>query len=86
LLATLDGLIARPVTTARRTEEALGVTNRSAQKIIDRLEQNGILFEITGRARNRVYLAQRIIDIIDSPLEETADRSEEGGPIIETGF
>ena len=47
LAFTLDQLIARPVTTARRTEEALGVTHRSAQKIIDRLEQDGVLTEIT---------------------------------------
>jgi len=86
LLTTLDQLIARPVTTARRTEEALGVTNRSAQKIIDRLEQDGVLTEVTGRARNRIYLAERVLEIIELPLEETADRSEEGGPIIETGF
>ena len=86
LLATLDQLIARPVTTARRTEEALGVTHRSAQKIIDRLEQDGVLTEITGRARNRVYVAQRVIDVIELPLEETADVDEERGPIIETGF
>lgn len=86
LLATLDQLIARPVTTARRTEEALQVTNRSAQKIIDRLEQGGVLTEMTGRARNRVYFAQRVLEIIDLPLDELDDPSEGQGQNIETGF
>lgn len=86
LLATLDQLIARPVTTARRTEEALQVTNRSAQKIIDRLEQGGVLTEMTGRARNRVYFAQRVLEIIDLPLDELGDPGEVQGPNIETGF
>lgn len=86
LLTTLDQLIARPITTARRTEEALGVTNRSAQKIIDRLEQDGVLTEITGRARNRVYLAKPVLNIIDLPLEELGDPNEAQGPNLETGF
>ena len=86
LLATLDQLIARPATTARRTEEALQVTNRSAQKIIDRLEQDGVLLEITGRARNRVYFAHRVLEIIDLPLDELDDPGEVQGPNIETGF
>lgn len=86
LLTTLDRLIAVPITTARRTEEALGVTNRSAQKIIDRLEQDGILSEMTGRTRNRVYMARRILDIADAPLDELDDEEGARGPSLETGF
>ena len=83
LLTALDHLIGRPVTTARHLEETLQVTYRSAQKIIDRLVQDGVLVEVTGKARNRVYFAEQIIDIIDLALEETP---EPKGSQVRTGF
>ena len=47
----------------------LGVGYPSAQKNIDRLVKTGIIWEISGRARNRMYLAGEIIEAVeDKPL------------------
>ena len=74
LLAALDQLMAQPITTGRRMEAVLQVTNRSAQKIIDRLVEDQLLVELTGKARNRVYLAEPVMNII--ALEEASEEDE----------
>ncbi|MBL6983506.1 MAG: hypothetical protein ISR58_20185, partial [Anaerolineales bacterium] len=41
----------------------------TAQRVVEKLEQYGILREITGQDRNRVYQADEILHAIDSPIE-----------------
>jgi len=73
LLQAVDLLFARPIVTAGQMDEALHVTAPTAQSYVDRLEEAGILREITGQARNRVYRADEILDAIEGSLEKTAD-------------
>ncbi len=63
------------VDTAHAAHE-LAVQHQSAQKNIERLVTQGILEEVSGRRRNRVYAARDIIRI----LEETPglDEAERG--------
>src|SRR5579884_340212 len=63
VLQLLDDLFAHPVVTMAGARERLGVTARGAQQIIEKLEENGIVTEITGKQRNRIYLAREIYDI-----------------------
>ncbi|MDQ3514909.1 MAG: hypothetical protein M3462_14860 [Chloroflexota bacterium] len=65
LLALLDSVFADPLVTARRVSERLDVTPRSARQNIDRLIDAGILTEITGRQRDRMYSARDIVAIIN---------------------
>ena len=65
LLRLVDELFAYPVITNRTASEKLKITPRSAQMNIDKLISFGIIEESTGRQRNRVYVAQEIIDIIE---------------------
>jgi Fic family protein len=65
VLRLVDELFASPVITIGRAEEVLKVTFRSAQQNIDKLLKTGILREITGKQRNRVYLAQGIMNLLD---------------------
>jgi Fic family protein len=61
----VDELFASPVVTMARARQTLKLTARGAQLTIDKLERVGILQEITGRQRNRVYAALEIIDAIE---------------------
>ena len=65
VLGMADRLFESPYTTVSRAQKQLDVTYSGAQKIIDKLVTAKILKEITGRARNRVYVAQEIVKAID---------------------
>ncbi len=58
---------ANPVGTAKRMATSLNITIRSAQQNIEKLMQEGMLNEITGRQRNRVYRANGLFSIVDAP-------------------
>jgi Fic family protein len=65
LLKLLDALFIRPFITAKYVAQTLGVTTASAQEHIDRLIAEGILKEVTGKKRNRIYGAMDIMKILD---------------------
>lgn len=54
-LALLDYLYQLPVVETKRVEEALKVTQPTASSLIARLVEIGILEEITGQQRNRMF-------------------------------
>jgi Fic family protein len=64
-LRLVDLLFTSPALTASRVAKTLGVTARSAQLNIDKLVAVGILREVTGRKRGRVYLAESILRAIE---------------------
>ncbi len=68
LLQVIDTLFVRPVTTINYIAEALEVSHQSATRYVNTLEEEGILREITGQARNRVYQADAILESIVAPL------------------
>lgn len=65
LLELVDQLFMYPVLTNKIASERLSITPRSTQNNIEKLVSAGILKEVTGRKRNRVYVAQEIISIIE---------------------
>jgi Fic family protein len=65
LLQTLDVLFERPILNIRQLESSLGVPYRTAQRYIERLEEIGIIREVTGHARNRLYRADEIIRALE---------------------
>lgn len=68
LLKLIDHLFMSPVVTIPNTASLLGVTYHSAQDNIDRLVAGGVLEEITGRKRDRLYMARKIIDAVERSL------------------
>ena len=52
----MNALYQRPVVNAARVGEAAGVSPASAYKLIADLERFGILKEITGGKRGRMYV------------------------------
>jgi Fic family protein len=66
LLRVVDLLFAGPVLTTRQLETVLGIPFVGAQRLIDQLIQLGILREVTGGKRNRVYRCDQIFAILES--------------------
>lgn len=64
-----EHLFATPVVTGARVERMLDVTRPTAYAAIDALVERGDLIEITGRQRNRVFEAPRIIDAVYGDVE-----------------
>ena len=64
LIKLIDSLFARPATTIGEATRLLGVTPASASANITKLVKAGILREITGRTRDRVYVARRILALM----------------------
>ena len=73
LLSAVDLLFARPILTVNQVAEALGVTFATAQRHINRLEAAGLVREITGQARNRVYRADEVLAAIEEPLDQQSE-------------
>ena len=63
----IDQLFIHPVLTLRRARELLGVTSRAAQLTIGKLQDAGIVYEVTGQPRNRVYVCSEILAVIEAP-------------------
>lgn len=67
LLQMVDDLFTSPVTTIPGTARRLKITQRSASLNIQRLVEAGVLTEVSGRQRYRIYMCQGIIEAIDQP-------------------
>jgi Fic family protein len=67
LRQVVDVLFGRPVISIRQLATALQLPYRTAQRYIESLERMGILKEITGQDRNRLYQASEILKIMDRP-------------------
>lgn len=65
LMQTLDVLFERPIVNIRQVEAALKVPYRTAQRYIEKLEEIGILREVSGRDRNRLYRADEILRVLE---------------------
>ena len=63
-LQLVDELFSVPALTISMARQRLEVTYVSAQRSIERLVALGILEEVTGQQRNRIYLAMEIMEII----------------------
>jgi Fic family protein len=62
----IDSLFELPLITIAKVGEVLKVTPATAAKYVESLERAGIVVEITQRARDRQYVAQELLDIIES--------------------
>lgn len=66
LLTVIDHLFDRPSLTVKSTQQLLSITPRAAGLIIDRLVQDGVLEEVTGQSRNRIFVSRPIMDLMFS--------------------
>lgn len=67
-VVVVDSLFQFPVTTISKVAELQGSGFNAGTRCVAELEQAGMLFEVTGRKTNRIYIAQPIIDLLEGPL------------------
>lgn len=60
-------LAGNPYLTPRKAQEMLGVAFNTANKAIALLESNGLLEQVGKAQRDRVYVARRLLDILEEP-------------------
>jgi len=65
VLRLVEELFSAPIITISRAKELLNVTFPAAQANIEKLETEKILKEITGKPRNRFYVAPRILEVLE---------------------
>lgn len=73
LLAITYELFRNPVITIRQAEERTGVGYQAARNTIYELEEDGVLTEVTGKDRYKVYHANDILGVIEKPIEDLVD-------------
>ena len=70
LMSVLEFLFGHPMATVRQVEGGIGASDyRVAQRYVQRLVELGVLREITGGRRNRIYRADGIFGAIQGTLE-----------------
>ncbi|MHB0987592.1 MAG: Fic family protein [Bellilinea sp.] len=62
--AVVNFLFSRPIVSVKQVSEGLNLPNKTAQQYLAKLEQAGIVREITGYARNRIFQADEIFRVI----------------------
>ena len=78
LVKLIDELFQRPSITFGEAAQLLSVTPAAANANVRKLEEAGVLAEITGNARNMVFAAQGILALVhDSTDDEPADEGSQ---------
>lgn len=60
----------KPYLTVNEAKDILEMTYNAANNAVGKLESDGVLEEITGNSRNRVFRAQEVFEIIQKPADE----------------
>ena len=63
-------LLETPYLDVNEAADWLDVQYPTAARQVERLEDDGVLQEVTGKQRNRFYRAAEIFESIEKPIEE----------------
>lgn len=77
LLTIIYELFKNPVITIKQAEERAGVGYHAARTAIYELEKDGVLTEVTGKQRYKVYHAKDIIGVIEKPINDLVEDVDE---------
>jgi len=70
LAQAVDFLMSQPIVTVSQLQDGIGLNNFvTAQRYVDRLIELGILRQLGGRARNRLFIADEIFNGIEGALD-----------------
>lgn len=67
----IELLAANPYLTLKKASRQLKVAFTTVQRAVERLEKLGIVMEVSGAERNRVYCAKKILQILEEPAQLT---------------
>lgn len=63
-------IFTKPYLTVSEASDILNMSFNAANSAVSRLENDGVLEEITGQSRNRVFRAEEVFNIIQKPADE----------------
>lgn len=63
----VDHQFESPAITITQTKNLLGISFNAARANVEKLEQARISREVTGKPRDRIYLAVQIVEILNQP-------------------
>jgi Fic family protein len=69
LVALVDHLMGEPAMSAKQAAKLFNVTPAAGQHMLEKLERLNIVREMTGKQRNRVWLAHGYVDVFSSERE-----------------
>ena len=69
----MERLFDHPIVAVATVREWLGVTNAAANNLVNRLDEVGLLREITGYARNRRFRFDPYLRLFEEPQPGAAD-------------
>ncbi len=72
----IDLLTANPYLTLKKATRQLKVAFTTVQRAVERLEKLGIVTEVSGAERNRVYCAKKILQILEEPARLTPETTD----------
>ena len=66
--AVVDFLFSRPILSVRQVSDGLGIPFKTAQDYLSKLVRAGVLSEITGYARNRIFQSDEILKAVQEKV------------------
>ncbi len=69
----IEILASNPYLTLKKAARQLKIAFTTVQRAVERLEKLGIVTEVSGAERNRVYCAKKILQILEEPARLTPD-------------
>ncbi len=72
----LERLYRQPMLSVKGVQEIIGVSYAAANNLVSRLVEIGILEEVSGRKRNRIFLYRPYVRIFDEDSNESTSSSE----------
>lgn len=79
MLMLIDSLFKWPVTNLKQIGAYVELPRVTAQRYVAQLVESGILREVTGRQRDRVYAAQAVVDTLSKKIDDLPPLSEHVG-------
>ncbi len=84
-LRLLEALYRRPLMDIPEAQDLLGVTYQGANNLVTRLQQLGVLDEVTGQARHRVYRYTEYADLFSDGAGDDATGEAHARVLAEYG-
>jgi Fic family protein len=75
-LKLLSLLFGRPLINVKLATEALDVTFPTANRLVSRFEEVGVLVETTGQRRSRVFRYEPYVRLFDDPQPQTPEQTQ----------
>jgi len=72
----VDSLFSEPYFSVNEAAEMIGMTYPSAKSAVDRLEDDGVVTELTGKQKYRVFEAREVMEIVERPANRLPEPNE----------